>query len=382
MKRFTGMTGWQIAHEGRGSWGKPMVFAAIALLIILCANMYAQGTRVIRRSAHETIFLPDTTGKMDLIYRVDVRATASYTSTRTRKATSIPVDVAKTPNANPLTGGRPWATRLAFSIDEPGEYVVRRTVNSIREGEAEWKAASDSWTVVIGWPHALAPIVVDKEYFPGENPTISFGMRELGDLQGYSWDIRRVDGGAVVDSGRGAVVSFGKHIEVIENVKAQRRFEIRGYYRGRTFSYVAPGDTAVHESIWFFQVKKPELDVATMWEPNAAKAESDLPALPMSLSGPYNPHTFSYTYYGRKGTALILTAAKISNVQMIANPPDFLRSFNPVPTKNQIWMDVTFSPDEGFLALDKGSGQLVELTIVFNTQFETGVRSVFRALVY
>jgi hypothetical protein len=364
---------------------------ACLISMIVLPYEFASGQsakRVIRRSAHEQIYLPDSLGKMELMYKVDVRSSASYKLRTDEKAkpTTIVPDIVKTPTCNPLTGGRPWGTRLAFSIPDPGEYIVSRSVTSIAEGTKKSETTYDNWIVVVGWPHAFNPIKVDADYYPGENPTISFGMRELSDMQGYSYAVRRIENGkavdAAVDTGSGATISLGNLIQNVDNVKAERQFEVRGYYHGRTFSYTAPGDTVVHETIWKFRVKRPILEVAALWTDRSNANDDELPKLDMFLNSGYNPRTFSFYYYGRKGKSLILTEAKITNLQIVANPGDFLKSYSN-PEIGRTFTDVRIVPDEGFLQADaQGNAQRVELTISFNTQFETNKRFRYYALVY
>jgi hypothetical protein len=366
-------------------------------LVLIAASVYgflglshneaiAQRRYVARlnRAAYAPIYLPDSTGRMEPLYLVTFSSSAKVKNMATnREVATFNAEIIRNGGqTSPHTGAMPFAFRQAFTIDEPGVYEVERTRQYRAEDGSSGSYPKDYWLVNVHWPRSVIPIQVDKHFFPGENPVISFAAAELTDLTSYSYGVYRLPDMVRVDTGNGAVIQLGKYVNDLENAKTERQFEVRGYYRQRTFSFLTPGDSVPHETKWQFQVKRPGLDFAVMWDGNANTPESELPALPMNLQGGYNPRTFGYYYFGRKGKALILSEAKISNLQIQSNPPEFLQGWLP-PVANGIFTDVGITPDEAFISSDsRGAGQLVELTITFSTQYETGKRFVYRAIVY
>jgi hypothetical protein len=337
----------------------------------------------ITRAAFQTIHLPDSTGKMEPAYLIEFRSSVSVKNLGTNAPAKVfPAEVIINERArNPKSGAMPWAYRQTLVLDTVGVYEVTRSRYYRTESGSSANASPDYWLVTIVWPRSVSPIRVDNLYYPGEHPTISFVAAELTDLASYSYEIVRLPEMTKVDSGKGGVIHLSRIVNEIENAKFERRFEIRGFYRGRPFKYLSPGDSVPHPTVWTIQVKRPTFAGAVMWDPNGDTPVSELPELPMNLKGGYNPRTFGYYYYGRKGSSLIITDAKITNLQIQSNPPEFLRGWTP-PVQNGVYADIAIIPDEGFVSAGTGSGQVVELTIKFNTQYGPEKPLVYRAVVY
>jgi hypothetical protein len=277
---------------------------------------------------------------------------------------------------DPRSGSTTYLYRIRQTFKEPGEYVIEK-VFSGRGEEGPPVVKKQSWNIIVKYPTLAGPLSRDTYYFPGEKPVISFATLEFPEATGYRYEI--LQGDKVVKSGSGSNVFLDSLVNDTRSVG--KEFDVRGYYKDSTFSFLAAGDSTVHESKWHFKVRMPILDMANLWCSDDTTKQENLPQLPMGLNADYNPRLFSFTYLGSKGKALILSQVLIRNPKVEAIPADFLAGSS-LPVQGKVWTDITITPNEEFLKRGRRNQlKYVEIIFTFETQFEQITRR-FRAYVY
>ncbi len=297
-----------------------------------------------------------------------------------REIKELNQDPAPSKMAAALSGKR--SVLVTFScyetIDEPGTYFVRIKINAISEtGQQTGERIS---RLEVKNPILAAPLNLRSEYLFNEKETFSFATLEYTNFNLYSYTIYNENSDAVLEEGKGPIVTLDKWLSDINMVGA--RIKIVGRYNGKEFKYQKK-DGTVESSTWVTTVKKLALfkNLVLLTTENDVKSGK---VQPLVVSA-YNPAIFRlpYGYFSKSETGTFVTALPIlKSVVVTSEPAELVKDFiADVPTKGAFsFIQVNLNQDY-INSLPECGQQEVKLRVSFKTQFNDTMNETYQFII-
>ena len=263
-------------------------------------------------------------------------------------------------------------------IEDPGIYYARYKINFVDETK------SQNLTVVyrleVANPILAAPLDLRPEYLFKEKRTFSFATLEYTDFNLYSYSIINDNSGAVLEEGKGPIVSLDKWFSDINLVGS--KIKILGKYNGKEFKYQKK-DGTVESSVWTTSVRKLTLFRNLV----LLSTESDVKSgkiQPLVVSA-YNTAIFRlpYGYFSKSEDGTFVTDLPIlRNVNVTSDPPEFVKdAIADVPAKGAFsFVQVNVNQDY-INSLEDCAQQEVLLKVSFQTQFKETMNETYRFII-
>lgn len=263
------------------------------------------------------------------------------------------------------------------TIDEPGTYFVRIKIDAVSEtGSQKGERIS---RLEVKNPILAAPLNLRPEYLYNEKVTFSFATLEYTDFNLYSYTIYNDNSGAVLEEGKGPIITLDKWFSDIGMVGS--KIKIVGKYNGKEFKYQKK-DGTVESTNWTTSVKKLTLFKNLV----LLTTESDVKAgkQPLVVSA-YNTSIFRlpYGYFNRSEDGTFVTALPLlKSVNVTSEPPEFVKDvIADVPNKGAFsFVQVNVNQDY-INALEDCGQQEVKLRISFQTQFKETMTETYQFII-
>ena len=258
---------------------------------------------------------------------------------------------------------------LNESIEQIGRYYYKVTASYVDEFGSDTKTGY--YMVNVTYPTMASDIDIreNRPYYYSESKTFSFTTVEFKNA--YSFLVTD-EGDNVIDSGKGSLVVLDKVFNDLKNVG--RKIKVHGRYYGKEFSYKSPRDNKIRNSVWEFEIAKPNLEEFSDWTKNSDNDEVVISAWNK------NAMRILYTYIGSTSGGFVVVAPEPQNFRIIADPQDMI--VNPRYSRSGNFLYVAFNINPDFLdqMVDCGE-QRLELTIQFRTQFGERITKEYSATI-
>lgn len=271
-----------------------------------------------------------------------------------------------------------FQVNLVFNIE--GTFYVKAKIRATSQDNVVTDVYR-YWEVKVFKPVLYTPFEWKEKFiYPG---FYSFSFAVNGyDYSQFSYKI--VDqAGNEVEAKQGANVNLDKILNDPGNVG--KSFTITGLYNGEIFEYYNDyNSTEKKKSEWSFKLDKPELVFMTdFWVPSekfdpASKIAVDLSA---TLAGDASPLIFYFYYVSdidkEKGIRTF-SYPEFSGIRVTSKTPDFLDQ----PAYERSIAKIKVNVNQKFLnSIKAGEKKLVDLKIVFDTQFNDYFEQEFKTYV-
>lgn len=249
---------------------------------------------------------------------------------------------------------------LFETLKKAGEYILQLDYNiTLETGGSGNTNRQRLYKVIVKNPTLVNPTGMKSSYYFQENKSFSFATREFADANLYSYKIE--SGGNVIIESKGSYVS----LDTILNDKKYvgREVKITGLYDGEVFDFTEPGSEEVKKSGWVFTIKPPQSIVKRYnWTQIKTK---EIYVDPMNNLN----RNFEFAFISSVADKYIISPAENDgNIQVIADPPDFLEGKEIV--KDQFFMKIVIVPSQTFLdEIPACESEDVSITIRYNTSF-------------
>lgn len=271
--------------------------------------------------------------------------------------------------------GRGTTVMVLFheSVDQAGTYYIKANL----KGTAEQGAlnATLHYLVIADYPTIANPFTIRKDYYYSENQSFSFAMLEYSDVNSYSYKIQDA-GGAILDQGKGPIVSLEKVLNTIDNVGKQ--VVVKGFYRDKEITYRDPISKEVKKANWEFNIKRLDINPFSGWAAVDKTQKEQETKWEISVYNEFSK-TFLFGYLAKTPSGFVFVPPEIKNLQVRSDPEGFSNSG--IVSKFGAFPTVIINVNEEFMnTIPVGEGEDIKLTISFRTQFET-IKKEFRATV-
>lgn len=264
------------------------------------------------------------------------------------------------------------------TLDEPGTYFVRIKINAVSETGPQ--AGERISRIEVKNPILAAPLNLRSEYLYNEKETFSFATLEYTDFNLYSYTIYNDNSGAVLEEGKGPIVTLDKWLSDMNLVGS--KIKIVGKYNGKEFKYQKK-DGTVESTQWVTSIRKLTLFKNLV----LLTTESDVKSgktQPIVVSA-YNTAIFRlpYGYFSKSEVGTFVTALPIlKSVNVTSDPPEFVKDYiADVPTKGAFsFVQININQDYINNLPDCGQ-QEVKLRVSFKTQFNETMTETYQFII-
>lgn len=275
----------------------------------------------------------------------------------------------------------------ALRIDTSGTFAVVRRIDGVGANDGLRHRYGFYWLVNARWPVIASE--PDSVYYYGESAVFSFAAGHM-DQRAYAYSVLK--DGSVVMKGDGALVP----IERLWRGKlgGLGEFQIRGTYHGETFQYADSAGRNPRVSVWNVRIEvPPQREVLTLWWDSTEYTERKArgPVQSMDLEGESSflgPLQFRFAASGPFYEGLYLIPARISNIDVIASPSEFLpadrvRAVRTYAESGGLWQVIEIHPSELFLERTPADAPAeVSLRVIITDEFGRITRKTYKSLVY
>lgn len=275
----------------------------------------------------------------------------------------------------------------AVRLDSAGVYAVVRRIEGVGAVDGIRHRYGFFWLVNVRWPVIASD--PDSIYYYGENASFSFAAGHA-DQKGYAYTVLK--DGEVVLSNDGAVVPIEKLWRGRLNDLGD--FQVRGFYRGDMFRFADSTGRNPRSSQWTVRIEiPPEREVLSLWidslEFARRKAAGTLVPIDLAARTAFlTPLQFRFAASGPFYEGLYLIPARISSVEIVASPPEFLSGGIARPWKistaaGGLWSVIEIQPSALFFERTPFDAPMeVTLRLRIVDEFGTITRRTYRSAVY
>jgi hypothetical protein len=272
-------------------------------------------------------------------------------------------------------------------IDTAGTFAIVRRIDGVGANDGLRHRYGFYWVVTARWPVIASE--PDSVYYYGENAVFSFGAGHM-DQRAYAYSVLK--DGSVVMSGDGPLVPIEKLWR--GKLGGLGEFQIRGTYHGETFLYADSAGRNPRPSVWNVRIDvPPQRELLTLWWDSTEYMERKArgPVQPLDLDGESSflgPLQFRFAASGPFYEGLYLIPARISAVDVIASPAEFLpidraRAFRTYAESGGLWQVIELHPSELFLERTPADAPAeVSLRMIITDEFGRITRKTYKSLVY
>ncbi len=259
----------------------------------------------------------------------------------------------------PVSGKRGKMVQYSVSeqIDEAGVFFIKVIIDY--KDEETSNSLEALYRINVKYPTMATAVDLRDSYYFSETKTFSFATLELSSVQNYSYEIFD-EGGAIVDSGRGSLISLDNVLNN-ENL-VEMNLTAVGYYKNKKFKYLDSRSNELKESEWRFRVNKPEMDQFVTWKKRGDEGNRVISV--------YNDRAmnFLYLYVGKTPNGFAAIAPKGRNLIVTSEPKNFVQSYLATTSGKFLFVDILVNP-EFVDQMEECGEQEVSLRIKFITQF-------------
>ena len=272
-------------------------------------------------------------------------------------------------------------------FDSAGTFAVVRRIDGVGANDGLRHRYGFYWLVTVRWPVIASE--PDSTYYYGENAFFSFAAGHA-DQRGYAFSVLK-DGEAVI-TGDGAVVPIEKLWR--GKLSGLGDFQVRGTYHGEQFSYADSTGDNPRPSVWNVRIEvPPQRELLTLWWDSTeyAKKQAAGALRPLDLSEQsafLSPVQFRFAASGPFYEGLYLIPARISRVEIVATPAEFLpadltRGWRTFAESRGLWHVIELRPSELFLERTPADAPAeVTLRLTITDEFGRITRRTYKSLVY
>ncbi|MFH0733778.1 MAG: hypothetical protein V1773_04285 [bacterium] len=268
---------------------------------------------------------------------------------------------------NALKGQRSVLVTYAVfeTINDAGTYYAKINIDLTDEkGSAK---AEVYYKIIVVHPILAAPMSLRDAYYFSEKETFSFATLEYTDFNSYSYQVVNEKTSALLDSGRGPIVTLDKIFNDINMV--DNRIKIIGKYNGKEFQYKLK-DGTVHPATWVTTLNKLSFSPFVFLKEEADfKVNKD----PLVVSA-YNDKilTLYYGYFSKTASGNFATAKpSIKNLSVTSEPVQYLKSAVAITPDGGAFSYIQITPNQDFLdGIEQCGSADIIIRVSFETQFK------------
>ncbi len=260
------------------------------------------------------------------------------------------------------------------NIEEAGTYYAK--VNIDLTDEKGSQKPEVFYMINVRYPVLAAPMNLRENYFYSEKETFSFATIEFTDFKRYSYAIYNDKTNAILDSGRGPIVTLDKIFNDITMVDSKIR--IVGKYNEKEFKCKTKDGTVV-SSVWTTTLNKLGFQSFVFLKEDAEFKDNK----EQLIISAYNDKilTFYYGYFSKTASGNFAAAIPIiKNLSVSSEPVQYLKSAMPTIPSNGAFSYIQITPNQDFIdGIEQCGTADIIIRVSFETQFKEKKNFVYHA---